>query len=372
MIKLALVGAGKMGLSHLAVARMHPDVKVVAVCDTSKFVLGVLRRYSDVDTFRDVEQMLDEVAPDALIIATPSATHRSQIEQAIDRGTHIFCEKPLTLRADESLRLAALAQESDVVSQVGYHHRFIGAFREVHRLLSREAIGIVVHGLAEAYGPVVLNRGGRTWRSQQSDGGGCLYDYAAHAINLLNWYLGPVAFARGSVLGRVFSEGVEDVVHTTLHFQRGATAQVLANWSDGSQRRMGTRVTIWGTHGRIEADRQECRVHLSQGASIPPGYREGWNVRYTTDLTQPVWFYLRGEEYSAQIAGFVERVGSCEIHGLNSFDEAAETDRAIEMILDDARGCAADAKGLATEAGQPKRERRRPFSMRQRKLWTSS
>src|SRR5690625_5370771 len=67
---------------------------------------------------------------------------------------------------------------------------------------------------------------------------------------------------------------------------------------------MRTALTLWGTHGTIYADRQECRVYL-RGPHVPQGYQTGWNVRYTTDLTPPVDFYVRGEEYSAQLHHFV-------------------------------------------------------------------
>ena len=73
---------------------------------------------------------------------------------------------------------------------------------------------------------------------------------------------------------------------------------------------MTTRIMIWGSTGRIFADRQECQVYLREDAPLPPGYQPGWNVRYTTELTEPVWFYLRGEEYSAQIDHFVNGSGT--------------------------------------------------------------
>ena len=108
------------------------------------------------------------------------------------------------------------------------------------------------------------------------------------------------------------------------------------SWSDEAERKMTTRVTVWGTGGRITADRQECRAYLRAGAQVPEGYEPGWNVRYTTELTDPVWFYLRGEEYSAQIDAFVQRVRDGRVDGENGFDSAAVTDRAIAMLLADA------------------------------------
>ena len=107
---------------------------------------------------------------------------------ALDRGLHVFCEKPLCLDPAESAELTTLADSKRLVTQVGYHNRYVGAFAEVKRLLDLGAIGRVSHLLAEAYGPVVLKPQGATWRSQKGQGGGSLYDYAAHPLNLLNWY----------------------------------------------------------------------------------------------------------------------------------------------------------------------------------------
>jgi hypothetical protein len=108
---------------------------------------------------------------------------------------------------------------------------------------------------------------------------------------------------------------------------------------------MTTKVTIWGTKGKISADRQECQLYLRDTAQPPAGYERGWNVRYTTELTQPVWFYLRGEEYSAQLAYFVESIAAVDAgerpQRQNSFGSAAVTDRAIELLLADADAASA-------------------------------
>ncbi len=109
----------------------------------------------------------------------------------------MFCEKPLFTDPAESAALTALAAEHNVVTQVGYHNRFVASFGEVRRLLELGAIGPVNTALAEAYGPVVLKPSGNGWRSQRTSGGGSLYDYAAHPLNLLTWYLGePIGCQR--------------------------------------------------------------------------------------------------------------------------------------------------------------------------------
>ncbi|MEU1971734.1 Gfo/Idh/MocA family oxidoreductase [Microbacterium sp. NPDC019599] len=336
MIRVAVVGLGKMGMSHLSMIRAHPMVSVEAVVDSTTYILDVLSKYTGVRTFGSLDDAMDAVELDAVIIATPTRFHASMVRSAIERGLAVFCEKPLSLSSNDSRELGDLAEAKGVVTQVGYHNRFVGAFREVKSLLDAGAIGRVTHALVEAYGPVVLRPKGSTWRSQKSEGGGCLYDYAAHPLDLLTWYLGGPQGVGGTVLGSVFSENTDDEVFSTLYYEDGLSAQVSVNWSDESYRKMTTQVTLTGTAGKIKADRQECQVYLRDTAPPLEGYRPGWNVKYTTELTDSQWFYLRGEEYSAQLDHFVKRVESGATAGENQFSSAAVTDRVLELMTIDA------------------------------------
>jgi predicted dehydrogenase len=134
----------------------------------------------------------------------------------------------------------------------------------------------------------------------------------------------------------VFSRDVDDEVYATLRFEGGASGQLSVNWSDESFRKMSTRISVWGTNGRITADRQECQLYLRERHDALPGIDKGWTVRYTTDLSEPVWFYLRGEEYSAQIDYFANSVNTGRLDGENSFESALATDRVVAMLLGEA------------------------------------
>lgn len=337
MIRLAVVGLGKMGLSHHAMINAHPRVKVEAVCDSTGYVLDVLNKYTGIRTYTDFDLMLSEVDLDAIIVATPSSLHTKMVKAALDKNLHVFCEKPFCLNTKEGEELTRIANEKHLVNQVGYHNRFVGAFQEVKRLLDVNAIGEVTHMLAEAYGPVVLKPKGSTWRTQRAEGGGCLFDYAAHPLNLLNWYFGAPEGVGGSVLNKIFSKDTDDEVFGTLYFEDGKSAQISVNWSDESYRKMTTKISIWGTNGRISADRQEVQTYLRDTAVIPAGYQQGWNVRYTTDLTEPVWFYIRGEEYSSQLDYFVRCIEENRAHdNVNSFKDAMMTDQVMAMMIADA------------------------------------
>lgn len=348
-MRVAVVGLGKMGISHLAMINAHPKAKVVAVCDPSTYVVDLLSKYTGVAAYSDYAMMLANVPLDAVLIATPSRFHASMVRAALEKGLHVFCEKPFSLDWKEAEDLAALAEARGLVNQVGYHYRFVGAFREVKRLIDAGILGRISHAKAEAYGPVVLKPQGVTWRTQRSEGGGCLYDYAAHPINLVNWYFGMPRSVGGTVLSGVFSKDTDDEVYGTLFFD-GMTVQVSVNWSDESFRKMSTKISAWGSNGRIYADRQEIQVYLRL---VTPeaerlGYRPGWNIRYTTELTEPVSFYLRGEEYSAQLEYFVDSILSGHKDNVNSFRSGLETDQVISMIQTDAAGTGSCVRAVST------------------------
>lgn len=355
-IRVGVVGLGKMGLSHFALVNAHPDTETIA-CDATGMLVDMLSRNIRNKLYRDYNAMLAEEKLDAILISTPSRLHGDMVRAALDRGISVFCEKPFCLDWRDSEALADLAEAKGVVGQVGYHYRHVGAFREMKRIVDAGALGRVTHVLAEAYGPVVLRAKRQTWRSRKSEGGGCLYDYAAHPLNLLNWLFGAPERVSGSVLGSVFSDEIDDEVFATLSFPGGPTAQLSVNWSDESHRKMSTKLSLIGTNGRINVDRQECQVYLREPVAALPDYDKGWTVRYTTDLTEDPWFYLRGEEYSHQIDSFVRAVrgGSGQAEE-NDFRSAALTDRTIAMVLADAAG--ETAPGLAPVVATPPPARR--------------
>jgi predicted dehydrogenase len=338
MIRTAMVGLGKMGISHLAILRAHPGIELVAGCDSSAYLTDILTKYSGLKCHADFDRMLQEEQLDALVVATPSKLHASMVEKALSRGLHVFCEKPFVLEVNDGERLVALAESKGLVNQVGYHYRFVGAFKEAARIVRSGALGTVHHVRVEAFGPVVLRPKGSTWRSAKSEGGGALYDYACHAIDLVNFVAGTPASVDGVVRRGIFSQDVDDEIYCTLRYANGASGQLSVNWSDESFRKMSTKVSVWGTSGRVTADRQECQIYLREPHPSLPDAGAGWSVRYTTDLTDEVWYYLRGEEYSAQIDYFVQSIAANRRNGENTFRSALDADRVVSMITGQTAG----------------------------------
>jgi len=277
--------------------------------------------------------MFDSARLDCVLVATPTSTHFEAASDALERGLHVFVEKPLCLDPVQSKRLAELAKARNRASQVGYHNRFIGTFRELRRLVRAGALGEVYHISGSAFGQVVIRpKSGSTWRSKKSEGGGCLHDYASHVVDLMNFIVGPPERVLGAQLRRIYSKDVEDAVYATFRYPNGASGQLETNWSDDTYRKMSTTITVYGTKGKIVADRQDCKIYLRQGAEFE-SYPAGWTTRYITDLQAPVAYYLRGEEYSAQIDAFVDAVEAGTAGNENSFDSAVDTDRVTDLIM---------------------------------------
>ena len=331
MIKVALIGAGKMGLSHLSILGAHPDVEVVGVSDTSKMVLDVLKKFSSFPGYTDYEEMLAQTKPDAVFVAVPTKFHSSIVKKILKQGKHVFAEKPLCLSDYEGQELVNLAAEQKVVNQVGYHNKFIGTFQEVKRIIDGGYLGEMFHFVGESYGPVVIRDKQGSWRSDPSEGGGCLLDYASHVIDLINYIVGPISKVKGSDLKSFYSKNVEDSVSSLLEVSPSLSGLLSVNWSDETYRKMSTSLTIMGSKGKIVSDANELKVYFKT-STCPANYTKGWNVKYVTDLTEPVDFYLRGEEYSSQIDYFIKAIKKEVPNTINNFQSAWHTDKVISLI----------------------------------------
>ena len=204
------------------------------------------------------------------------------------------------------------------------------------RLLASGIIGKPFHFMGEAYGPVVLKSKGGTWRSDKKNGGGCVMDYAAHVLNLINYITGSrLIDAKGTFMPDIFSKEVDDAVYSTLYLENGLKGQLSVNWSDDTHRKMTTSLKIEGDRGKLEADATTLKIYLKED-NVEENLKKGWNIKYITDLTEQVFFNLRGEEYSSEVDHFIQCI---KIGGLNqrsSFESALHTDYIINKLIEDA------------------------------------
>ncbi|MFO7669625.1 MAG: Gfo/Idh/MocA family oxidoreductase [Bacteroidales bacterium] len=334
MMKVGVIGLGKMGLSHCSILNAQAEVELAAVCDTSALVLEAFKKFSKSRIYSDYRALFEKEQLDAVIVATPTKLHFEIVKMALQKGMHVFCEKPFSLTVAEGRELVELANKKQLVNQVGYHNRFIGTFNEFKRLVENEIIGEIYHFHGEAYGPVIVKEKGGNWRSSRAEGGGCLFDYASHVINLIQYILGTPVKVGGTLLKSAYSKEVEDTVYSSLTLDNGISGQLSVNWSDETYRKMSTSIMAIGTGGKIQCDATEIKIYLKKDHPSF-GLEKGWNIRYITDFAQNVNFYLRGEEYSAQIEYFIQNILNKDIKNLSSFEFALNTDEIIELLIND-------------------------------------
>jgi predicted dehydrogenase len=335
MIKTAIIGLGKMGLSHCSILGAHPDVDLVAVCDSSSLLQDAFKKLTKTQVYSDYKKMIEETQPECLFVATPTKFHAEMVIYALEHGIHVFCEKPFSLKLAEGQQMTRLAKEKNLVNQVGYHNRFIGTFNEMKRLFEKGILGETYHFLGEAYGPVVLKEKGGTWRSDREQGGGCLFDYASHVLNLIYYIMGKPVEVKGTLLKNIYSKEVEDAIYASLVLENGLTGQLSVNWSDETYRKMSTSIKIEGKNGKMIADATELKIYLKEenkAEHLP----KGWSVKYITDLTPQVDFNLRGEEYSSQVDYFIACVKKNQPSDRSSFEIALATDEIIDKLIIDA------------------------------------
>ncbi|SHN02131.1 Predicted dehydrogenase [Cyclobacterium lianum] len=323
-----------MGISHCAILGAHPDVNLVAVCDSSSLVIEAFKKHSQFQCFTDYRKMISEMNLDAIVIASPTKFHAEMVHYALDHSLHVFCEKPFVLNPEDAEILAEKAEKKNLVNQVGYHNRFLGTFNEVKVLLQMNILGELYHFNGESYGPVVIREKGSTWRSQKGQGGGCLYDYASHTIDLIHFLLGPPTEVAGTQLKKIFSNDVEDAVYSSITLNNGLRGQLSVNWSDETHRKMNTQITILGKKGKIIADATEVKIFLKEANELL-GLPKGWTVKYLTELTPNVDYYLRGEEYSSQIDHFIKCIKDLKTINKSSFRSASFTDQLISKLISD-------------------------------------
>lgn len=336
MVKGGIIGLGKMGISHAAIVSPHKDVDLVAVCDTSSLILEGFKKFTKARVYDDYRKMIDSETLDFVVVATPTKLHYPMVRYALEKGLHTFCEKPFSLTLKEGEEMTELALRKNLINQVGYHNHFIGTFREMKKLLDKGILGRLVHFTGEAYGPVVTKPKSGTWRSDPGEGGGCLFDYASHVINLVQEIIGKPVEARGSQLKKIYSKEVEDAVYSVLKLESGLTGILSVNWSDETYRKMSTSITVIGEKGKMICDATELKIYLRE-PDKENRFDKGWTIKYITELAIPVDFYLRGEEYSAQIDYFVRNIISGGQPEINTFRQALETDRVMELIVADSK-----------------------------------
>ena len=335
LLRGGFIGFGRMGITHFSILNTHPSVQITAICDSSNTMLKILQKYVNIGIYSNYEEMIEEESLDFVVISTPSDSHAEIVKFALANNLHTFVEKPFALKPAEGQEILKRLAAKNLVNQVGYVNRFNEVFTEVKQLLQNGTIGEVKSFSSEMYGPTVLKDSKTGWRGRQNTGGGCMLEYGSHCIDLVIYLLGQPDRVVGSVMQSIYSSSVEDLVISNFIYEDGYSGSITVNWSDETFRTPTNIVKIFGTKGKIIADKHAYKLFLKHEDKTN-GFRRGWNTRYITDFAKSVRFYVRGNEFTRELDYFVDCIQMKETENISSFAEAHKTDVVMEQILRDA------------------------------------
>src|SRR5436305_316785 len=142
-LKVAVVGAGSMGLNHLRVLRDFDEmlVDLVGIADIWEPSLKRATSRFSVTGYTDYRQLIERTKPDLVVVVVPTEKHFEVASYALDRGIHVLVEKPITSTVEEAEALIQLASRRGAKLAIGHIERFNPAVAEVKRRLMAGELG---------------------------------------------------------------------------------------------------------------------------------------------------------------------------------------------------------------------------------------
>jgi len=273
-IGIGLVGYGYWGPNLLRNFSNNPDCRIVGVADNSKASRErVTSSFAGIVSFDDPVSLIDHPSTDAIVIATPVASHYEIARNALDAGKHVLVEKPICATSDEARDLVERARRRSLVLMVDHTFLFTGAVQMIRDQIAREALGRICY-----FDSLRVNLG-----LFQPDVN-CLWDLAPHDLSIINFLVDDeVMDIEASGYCHV-NQGAPDMVYLTLHFRQNRIAHLNLSWMSPVKIR---RFTIGGTDKMLVWDDldedQKIKIYSSgihfhpeeQRANIIPQYRIG-------------------------------------------------------------------------------------------------
>jgi predicted dehydrogenase len=189
----------------------------------------------------------------AVYIATPVHLHAEQAIAAAEAGKHVLCEKPLALSEAECDRMNAAAEANGISLGVAYYRRFYPAVERVRQLLESGEIGepvIAQINAFERFDPAADHP--RRWLlDKRQAGGGPMFDFGSHRIELLLSLFGPPVQVRAVSGNVLFRREVEDTMCALIQFEQGTQAVLSVTHA---AREPQDTLEIFGSEGSVRAD----------------------------------------------------------------------------------------------------------------------
>ena len=259
-LRVGVVGAGAWGRNHVRTVAGLAEAELAAVCDTDTKVRERLaRQYPAALVTADVAALLGAV--DAVIVASPAATHAAVAQQAIAAGKPVLVEKPFALSVRDAEAVARQGAERGVPVLAGHLLVYHPAVERLRDMVQKGELGKVfyLYGLRVNLGQV---------RKDEN----ALWSFGPHDVSVALYLLGeqPV---RVAAHGKSYLQpAIEDVVFLAMEFASGVLAHVQMSWLDPHKER---KLTVVGARKMVVFDDMEPREKLriyDKGVDRPPEY----------------------------------------------------------------------------------------------------
>lgn len=298
MIRIAVLGCGRIGVMHAANIAAHPRATLAGVYDIHAPAAEAVAKKTGAEVFSSVEAVLASDKVDAVLIATATDTHADLLEMAVAAGKPVLCEKPIDLSLARVNDCAATIAGSAVPIQLGFVRRFDPGHAAVRK-------AIVAGDIGELHQVVITSRDpGLAPEAYLKVSGGILRDMTIHDLDMARFILGEEVtevFATGSRLvdpALMAKLGDHDTVTVVLTTATGKQA-IITN----------SRRATYGYDQRVEA-------LGTKGMAISENRRPHEMTLHTADFTdraEPLLnFFIERyrEAFDAEISEFVDAVES--------------------------------------------------------------
>lgn len=304
-IRLGLLGCGDIAFwGHLPSLARNPAFVLTHAADPSQAARDRAATRTRARLLADPQAILDDPDIDAVLIASPPATHAALALRAARTGKHVYVEKPLATGPDEFLPVLEAATRTGIIGVTGFNRRFHPSFQLARSLLNEGTIGRIL-AVQTAFCEPHTTDSMPAWKSRRATGGGVLLDLGSHHFDLLRWFLDSEATSvTASTTSDVFEmESAE--VH--LRFANGVHAQCHFSLRSGPT----DHFIFHGELGSLQADRHHAFPELRLRSSRGYGFRRkrihgppaNWILR-ARHLVQPGF----EPSYAAALQGFANAI----------------------------------------------------------------
>ena len=233
-MRYALIGCGRIATNHMKAA-LNNQLEIVAVCDILPSKMEELLSKHDLEKdanikrYTDYKEMIQEVNPELVSIATESGIHAEIALHCIDHGVNVIIEKPMAMSMEDADEIIRRSKEKGVKVSACHQNRFNIAIQELRKAVESGRFGKLSHGTIH----VRWNRGPQyyeqaSWRGTWEQDGGALMNQCIHGIDLLRWMMGDEIEEIYGVTRQRFHHYLEaeDVGLAVVKFKNGAIGTI--------------------------------------------------------------------------------------------------------------------------------------------------